>query len=169
MTLTVWRLQSKQYYSPQAAFAGEGAYRFGGRWNPPGVRVVYTSSSLALAVLERLVHTESVRGLRALVAYSYTLHTDEIMYLEQAQLPKHWDAKYAATSWKKPPTKPTQKIGQIWFLQTSSLALRVPSAVLPQEFNCLLNPTHPDFDPSRVKRLEDFAADKRIVELFKER
>jgi RES domain-containing protein len=98
----------------EQAFSGEGAKRNGARWNSIGTAMVYTASTLALATLEVLVHLEQ----------------------PDDDLPEDW------RGYPAPPS--TKAIGDEWIGSQSSLALVVPSAVIPLEFNCLINPNHPD-------------------------
>src|SRR5690606_17895245 len=112
------------------AFSGEGGLHVGGRWNSVGIPVVYTSGSLALAALEKLVHL-SGHGVR-----------DEYIFCEAeiseadiellSELPSEWNAFPSAAK--------TQRIGDTWMKSGRSLALKVPSAIIPVEYNFLLNP-----------------------------
>lgn len=154
------------HHDPRRAFDGEGAARYGGRWNPPGYRVVYTSESLALAAFERLVHLVDRRGLEGLWMLGYALEEGQVAYLEP--LPPDWDRKPRPVDWHLPPWKNSQRAGALWLDRRASLALRVPSATLPESHNYLLNPQHPDFSPDRVILLGRFRFDERVEEMLKQ-
>lgn len=132
--MRVWRLTRTQHLDN--ALSGEGARRFGGRWNGRGVPIVYTSESLELALLEALVHVDVEALPRDYWQVSFEV-PDELIAPPPRRLPKGWDAL--------PPYQPlVQKVGDAWARSSSSLALRVPASVLPERFNVLVNPTHPD-------------------------
>jgi RES domain-containing protein len=135
------------------AFSGEGAAKFGGRWNSPGVAIVYSSATQALAALETLVH------LNPFERFSYKAF--EIQFDERlaerhtAALPGDWRAE--------PPSPSTQRIGDQWVKRSSSPVLSVPSAIIPKEFNFLLNPAHPDVSGISVGKPFDFTFDPRLT------
>ena len=136
-------------------FDGEGAYRFGGRWNSRGTRLVYTSASLSLASLEMLVNLNS-EGL--MQSYSYAaIKFDEgsVLNVEEIRrLPSNWR--------DSPPPLVIQRIGDEWAESKLSLAMRVPTAVLPGEYNYLLNVEHPDFASVELGRPQGLNFDKRL-------
>lgn len=137
--MRVWRLTRKRHLD--TALAGEGARRYGGRWNGRGVAIVYTSESLELALLEALVHIDVEVLPRDYWQVSFEVPDDLIVPL-QPRLPKGWDAL--------PPYRPgVQKLGDAWVKAGRSLALRVPASVLPERFNLLVNPAHPDIGQVR--------------------
>ena len=111
---------------------GEGAFRYGGRWNTPGTRLLYTSSALSLAALEMLVNLNAED---LLLAYSFArveFESDIILPVEKFPiLPKNWA--------DSPPPNKIQAIGDEWAASLGSVVLRVPSAVLPNESNFVIN------------------------------
>lgn len=117
------------------AFDGEGARLIGGRWNTPGTPIVYASEHLSLAVLEIFVHLRKPRALDAYVRTAVTIDEEDVEVLDDAVLPKDWR--------NFPAPSVLQTLGDGWVRGRSSLALSVPSAVLPSERNLLLNPLHP--------------------------
>jgi RES domain-containing protein len=131
----------------QDALSGEGARLYGGRWNPPGVAVAYASESRALAVLETFVHlTLEARAIRFLL---YTLHLPV-----RARVTRHGG--------RPPRSLPTsQEIGRRWAEEESTLALIVPSFIVPQETNYVLNVRHAQF-PDVVVARETFSFDDRL-------
>jgi RES domain-containing protein len=149
-----WRLIKTRHRAD--AWSGEGARWYGGRWNRKGDDAVYASSSSALAALEVLVHLERADVLRA----SYTLFAIEIddalvESLNPADLPGDWN-RFPA-----PPS--TAGIGHRFLSAGASLALRVPSVIVPGESNFLLNPNHAAFgDLVATATEERFAFDPRL-------
>lgn len=134
------------------ALSGEGARLFGGRWNPPGWRCVYAASSRALAALELLVHLPA--GGRRLRFVILTLEIDVGEIAEFRARPGGWDIL--------PPGEVSQSVGLAWLRGSKSAGLRVPSVVIPQEENVLLNPEAPGFRGLREIGRETFAFDRRL-------
>ena len=136
-------------------FDGEGAFRFGGRWNSRGVRILYTAGSLSLAVLEMLVHLNNEE---ILLSYSFaTAEFDESLILpieEFRTLPENWSVS--------PPPLQIQRIGDEWAEAQASVVLKVPTSVLPVEFNYLINIRHPEFTKIKLGKPQPFTFDKRL-------
>jgi RES domain-containing protein len=150
----VWRLVRRQRLTD--AFTGEGSRLLGGRWNSRGVRVVYTSSSLALAQLEFLVRATIHHPPTDVVSISATIPDDvAIESIQRQGLPKDWRQF-------EPPIEALQLIGDRWVASGSSAVLRVPSAVVPSEDNYLLNPRHHDFVRVAIDKEMDVALDVRL-------
>ena len=130
------------------ALSGEGARLFGGRWNPPGMPVVYASESRALAVLETFVHlTLEARSMR------FELCTIELP--ARARVTRH-DGASAPRALGS-----SQGIGRRWVEESGTLALIVPSVLVPQESNYVLNAGHPQFANLAVAR-EPYSFDRRL-------
>jgi RES domain-containing protein len=149
--LSAWRLTKTKFLD--LAWDGEGAKKSGGRWNSAGVAVVYTSGTLSLALVEVLVHLPS----GVLPAYSAVrVDFDEAMVsaIDPADLPASWR--------DHPPPAEIRKIGDRWVAEGSSLVLRVPSVVVPSEFNYVLNPAHPAFADLRIGDPIPFPFDPRL-------
>jgi len=143
----------KEQHAP-TAFDGIGAERFGGRWNSPGVRVVYTSESRALAVLEVLVHIDRTIPFRWVLC-GCRIPADLVETLSRDDLPKDWDSSPAPRS--------AQAVGTSWASPGRRPVLRVPSAVVPDEFNLLLNPQHPHFSRITMLAPVPFSFDPRLI------
>lgn len=152
-TLTVWRITAPQH--AETAFSGEGARLWGGRWNRLGSRLVYASCSLALATLEVLAGANDRRRLAGYVAVSATFDERHLEALGTAALPVGWDAR--------PYTAASQAVGDAWLAGGRSLALRVPSVVVPGEWNVLLNPLHPAFGEVAVGPPTEAPFDPRLL------
>lgn len=152
-TLTVWRLCTARYAA--TAFDGKGARLYGGRWSPKGVPLTYTAESRALAIVEVLANAEDP-GQLALVPWvfisaEFPPHLMEI----PLRVPEDWR--------HFPRSIATQGFGAKWGKEKRSVVLRVPSAVVPGEFNYLLNPAHPDFKQVKIGKPESFSFDPRLA------
>ncbi len=136
------------------AFSGEGARLYGGRWNSQGVRVVYTSTSLALAAIETFVNLEPNLQPDDLVSIECELPDDiEMERLGPDHLPRHW---YATGN------ESLRRFGDSWVRAGSTVALWVPSAAIRGEWNVLLNPAHPLFAKIRSYEAQPFEFDVRM-------
>jgi len=153
--LRCFRLVDEDYL--EAAFSGEGARLYGGRWNSPGVAVVYTAQSLSLAQLELLVHLEAEAVLRGHWRYfAVDVAPRAIIACESwIDLPPDWAA------WPAPAA--TQAIGDRWIAESVSVTLSVPSAVTPGERNLLLNQAHPEYAAVLVAAPEPLRLDQRLI------
>ncbi len=130
-----WRVCKADYAA--SGLSGDGARRVGGRWNPPGVPALYASDSLALAMLEVLVHFDPSLPMAQYVAFELELPEEKIRSLRAASLPPGWPHKDSVRA--------TQQLGRHHLVETAAFALRVPSAVVAPECNYIINPSHPDF------------------------
>lgn len=149
--MRVWRICLKRHQ----AFDGEGAYQYGGRWNHPGTSVVYTSGSLSLGALEYFVHVDADTAPGDLVAISADVPDGvQIDRIRIANLPKVWR--------RYPAPEALQDIGTGWVKRGFTLVLAVPSAVIPEEHNYLLNPAHRDFKRVRLSKPVSFHFDPRM-------
>lgn len=132
------------------ALDGEGARLYGGRWNTPGRSLVYTAASPSLAVLEILVHLDLPPEL---LPTDYRLLTIEVPD----------DAQFEQLDVTPPDAEACTRIGDGFLHRAEGLGLSVPSVVVPQERNLLINPGHPAAPQIRVLRLEPFAFDPRLL------
>jgi RES domain-containing protein len=120
------------------AFDGEGARLHGGRWNHKGTPMIYLAGSVALAQLEMLVHLDSDSVLMGrYVVIAVDIPEDVIVDAGPAAVPENWDSRTGRQH--------TADTGDCWFRAKQSAVLKVPSAVVPIEFNFIANPLHPDF------------------------
>ena len=134
-----------------------GAKLYGGRWNSKGMAVVYASDSIALAALEKLVHLHRNDVLNHFVLCEIALEYEVIMTLAEDTLPKDWR--------NDPPPSSTMAIGDEWLTSGESLALAVPSTVVPQQFNLIINPNHPGFRKlGNSVHVEPFVFDYRLAD-----
>lgn len=152
--LSAWRLTKARYAG--TALSGIGSSLMAGRWHLRGRPVVYSASSASLALLETLVHAERADLLRAeYVAIPLSIPYDAVEVLDRATLPADWQA------WPQPAS--TRILGTRWFDSRRTLALIVPSVVVPHETNVLLNPQHPEFPRIEIGAPEPFPVDARFA------
>lgn len=135
--MRVYRIERKKHLETTLRGIGASLTR-GYRWNSLNTHLVYTAESRALAMLEVCVHLDISMDLPADRYYVEIDIPDdvEILELRMEDLPENWDAK--------PPALETQYIGDDFVNGNSAAVLKVPSAIVPQEFNYLINPNHPD-------------------------
>jgi RES domain-containing protein len=151
-TLRLWRLCRDVHAAK--AFSGEGPFRYGGRWNPTGVQVVYCAESRSLAAMEILVHhlgTEVFKLSRWVVI---SVDVPEAVIEKPPRVPDAWR--------EQSPIPTVQEFGARWVRERRSAVLRVPSAVVLGEFNYLLNPVHPDFEKIAIGKPGQFLFDTRF-------
>lgn len=145
--MTVWRLCQRSF----TVLDGKGAAQVGGRWNSPGLPMVYTSTHLSLAILEVLVNLE--------------LTVDELPddYVSiEIVVPDHLAISNLEHPLDLHDLDVTQGYGSQWLATGSTVALQVPSVVVPKEDNVCLNPLHPDFKQISTVAIEPFEFDMRF-------
>jgi len=136
--------------------SGAGSRMYGGRWNRKGTALLYTSESRALAALEYLVHVPLALAPTDLSILGIDVPDDaQVKTLEAASLPRDWKAY--------PPPQALAAIGTKWAQSKETLVLRVPSVVVDDEFNFLVNPSHPQFKRLRPHPPQRFKLDQRLL------
>lgn len=134
---------------------GEGASKYGGRWNSKSVPIVYTAESRSLALLEVLVHTD-IRNMKDNFAMVEIEVPDEAVCHEI-----HRDS--LGQGWNRfPSTRDTVHFGDDFIRKKSSLLLRVPSSIIEGECNILINPNHEGFSDVKVGSIKNFTFDDRL-------
>jgi RES domain-containing protein len=149
--ITTWRVVRPDLAA--RALDGEGARRWGGRWNSPGRAAVYTAATTSLSLLEKMVHAES--GL--LPAYfAVPVSFEEVLVetLELVVLPADWRSV--------PAPRKLQVLGDAWVESMRSCILEVPSVVVPHESNFVLNSKHPDFASIEIGEPVAIEMDSRL-------
>ena len=136
--------------------SGSGARLYGGRWNPPRIPIVHASENRALAVLENYVHTSS-RFIPPALSIASIEIPDSVPLKKViiSDLPPDWKEYPAPIA--------LQDIGREWVKSGDGLLLRVPSVQVPSEHNILINPSHPEMVNVRIKEVEDFVYDRRLI------
>ncbi len=151
--MEVFRLSRQRFATP---LSGKGAALFGGRWNSPGVELIYTACNRSLAMAEVAVHLTL-----ATLPDDYVMITIEVpddlsrQVLQEDELPPEW---------KSFPHHPsTRRYGDDFALQGRDALLQVPSAVTAGDFNLLINPHHPEFVRVKILEIKPFPIDRRMV------
>jgi RES domain-containing protein len=139
----------------RTAFSGDGAWRYGGRWNSPGVRIVYISEHQSTAALEVFVNR-----MPFVLDESY-----KAFHLEWPDsLTEIFPVKDLSANWRVyPPAMETREIGDGWIKEGRSAVMAVPSVISPADTNFLLNPEHSDFKRIRIGPAVDFEFDPRLL------
>lgn len=152
--MDLFRISKKKYIKD---LSGEGARKFGGRWNSKGSAVLYTSQTESLAALETLVHASiaTIPSDLNLLILSVPDHIE----------PDRIDVKELPLGWRNYPA-PNQlaEIGGKWVDSESSLLLKVPSVLVQSEMNILINPNHFDADKLSIKEIRPFSFDMRLFQ-----
>ena len=153
--MLVYRIDRKKYLKD--TLKGIGASMSSSfRWNSEHTRMVYTSESRALALLEITAH---LNGVMEIPTDRYLVEIEipdalKIQTLSIADLPKNWNAH--------PPSVFTQNLGDSFVQKLKAPVLKVPSSIVPQEFNLLINPYHPEAHKIKIISKERLAFDPRI-------
>jgi RES domain-containing protein len=152
LNFTAWRIVKRKFR--RAAFTGEGARRYGGRWNSKGVAVVYVAQSQSLAGLEMLAHLDSADLLRYYVAIPVSFDSRLVTEVGVSSLPKNWK--------NYPAPRSLRAIGDAWVSSGKSAVLRVPSVLVPSESNFLVNPRHSEYENLVIGEPLRFSFDPRL-------
>jgi RES domain-containing protein len=150
--MIVFRITNETYKND---ISGNGAAMFGSRWNSKGTRLLYTSQSISLSILESLVHLKR----SDIPPTQYLLHIElpdekEIAEISYKKIKKDWHREIEYTQW----------MGDQFIRKKKNLFLKVPSAIVPQESNVLLNPAHNEFKKVKLVASELLELDKRLTE-----
>jgi RES domain-containing protein len=148
-----WRIV--QAHIADRAFSGEGARRYGGRWNNKGFALVYTSSSISLAILEILVHIPIYAILEEYVYIPVEFDQKLSTVLNPDELPDLWN--------NDPSPQVIKQIGDTWVESQESVIIEVPSAIVTAEKNFLINPAHPDFSKLKIGNPTKLEFDPRLI------
>jgi RES domain-containing protein len=146
----LWRI------SNHLSLAGDGGLRASGRWHTRGRRVVYCAENPAAALMEILVHFEiDIRDLPARYRLLKISVPDDIRVqrVALAELDRNWIEN----------TQTTRAIGDVWLAERGAALLAVPSAIVPETFNLLVNPAHPDAARIRIAQASDHVIDPRLL------
>lgn len=150
--MIVFRISREKY---SRDISGTGAKLAGGRWNSPGNALLYTSGSISLAMLEVAVHLPLEKVPKGFFLTSIEIPDDfELLKIERSRLPLNWALSIHAPY--------TQNIGDSFLKEGKRLVLRVPSAVVPEEYNYLINPFHNDFTLVKIIEVKAINFDSRL-------
>jgi len=151
--MIIYRITIKE----QVALDGKGGLFGSGRWHKKGTLVIYTSEHASLAAWEKIVHVTNFENLPndLLLVKIEIPDRIEIQTVPQTVLVKEWDSF--------PFARETVDYGTSFLRKNEHLALKVPSAVIPDEFNIILNPLHPDIGECKIISTIPFIFDKRVL------
>jgi RES domain-containing protein len=152
--MIVYRL-SKSIYAKD--LSGKGAEIVGGRWNSKGVAVIYTSESRALATTEIAVHMSLANIPNDYCIITMEIPDQAIFIPEQDKLPSNW--------FDVPPKIESQKYGDKFVKESKFLAMKIPSAVVPGDFNFIINSNHDDIGLIKILEISKFPLDKRLFKV----
>jgi len=150
--MTLYRIGDCNYIDD---LSGNGTRIFGGRWSSKGKPGVYLASSRALAVLEVLVHLQPLFIPDNYCLVEIEVPEDSIEQANISNLPPNWRDM-------SPPVE-VKKIGDHFLRDKKHLMLRLPSAIVPAEFNFLVNPLHKGMEKVKILKQEPFSFDERLI------
>lgn len=152
--MELFRITQEKYAED---LSGNGARLYGGRWNSEGLFAVYTSSSRSLALLETLAHTP-VKMLHEKIYILVTLSVPD------AVKPEEMDREKLTAGWDAPDTRLlTRKLGDQFLRSKSGLLLSVPSVLMPEENNYIINPLHPELKKIKLINKRRIHFDARVA------
>lgn len=149
--MIVYRLTKAKY---KDQLSGLGAQLYGGRWNSKGISVIYTGESRALCTTEIAVHTPLGIVPKDYFLQSIEIPMCEVLTIEYQQLPEHWN--------NYPHTMDTKSYGDQFVIENEYLVLKVPSAVIEDEHNYLINPQHSLSAKVKLLDCKAFMFDSRL-------
>ncbi|MBN8623480.1 MAG: RES family NAD+ phosphorylase [Flavobacteriales bacterium] len=132
---------------------------FEGRWNSKGKLVLYASENIATSLLENIIYRTGIgfnNDYKIMVIYHPEEHIEQII---TSNLPKDWRSLESYDQ--------LQKIGNSWYDDQRSLCLKVPSSILPDNYNVIFNTTHPEFKNVKLIDVLDYEPDERLEKLLK--
>jgi RES domain-containing protein len=147
--MTLYRFSNENF---GVDLKGEGARLHGGRWNSKGLPVVYASITISLSLLELVIHSASYEEIKSHL-------------LMKIEMPDHFFTSLAdlalKAKWLNDPDY-SRFIGDSFLRSKKSLLLKVPSAIIPEEYNILINPLHPDIKKIKIIKASPFQFDSRL-------
>jgi RES domain-containing protein len=150
---SAWRIVLER--EAPTAFSGEGAWRYGGRWNSRNIRVIYASEHQSTAALEVFVHNKPFNPNEKYKAFRLEWADSLTERFPAEKLPANWRVLPAPVE--------TREIGDRWVQERRSAVLALPSVMSPADTNFLLNPEHRDFKRIRIAPPVDYDFDPRLL------
>jgi RES domain-containing protein len=147
--MTLYRFSNKKY---GVDISGEGAKLNGGRWNNKGFPVVYTSSTISLSLLELLIHSSSYEEIQSNFLMQIHIPNNVITPLTDLTLKPNWQGDIGYSRF----------IGNEFLKSKELFLLKVPSAIIPEESNILINPLHRDIKKIKIIKSSPFEFDSRL-------
>lgn len=149
--MKVYRISKCQYIND---LSGTGAALYGGRWNSKGTYILYTAASPSLALLETVVHMTGIAA-ASFCILCISLPDAAIDEIALEDLPNSWQSN--------PPDENLKSFGDEFIRKGTSLGLKLPSVIMPEEFNVLLNPHHQDMKKLKIEYVKQLPLDKRLL------
>jgi RES domain-containing protein len=155
--MEVYRITQQAYADD---LSGNGSRLFGGRWNSEGYYTLYTAANRSLALLETLAHLPSklFRYKTYMLVTVFIPENISIEILEEKDLPTNWDALDVQHV--------TQKIGDKFLQEQKAAMLQVPSVLIPEEYNYVINPVHPSMKEVKVIYKRKIEFNDRLIKSF---
>ena len=149
--MKVYRISKCEYIDD---LQGTGAARYPGRWHSKGTYILYTAETPSLALLESVVHISNI-AVSSYCMMCLEIPGSKIITITNNELPENW--------FTNPPLDILKKIGDSFITENKFLALKLPSAIMPEENNYLLNPNHHDFKKVSVIYIRNIPIDERFL------
>ncbi len=150
---TIYRILHRRYRDEP--FSGKGGLHYRSRWASKGQLVSYAADHLATATLEKISGVKRADLLTEMVYAKAEVDASLVEVLPEAEWPEDWKALPAPDT--------TRAVGDAWLASAQSLLLRVPSVVLPDSYNYVVNAAHPAMGELHVKKVESLLLDNRIL------
>lgn len=150
--MIIYRLTTSKF---SGDLSGEGAKIYGGRWNPVGLAALYLSEFISLSILEILVRANKYNSPDSYSLLTIQLPEDSVNSIELKKLKTGWQNHIEYT----------RSIGEDFIRMNQALVLKVPSAIVPQEHNYLINPAHKDSKKIKIIAVELLELDKRLFQI----
>lgn len=147
----VYRISKCRYIDD---LKGTGAASFSGRWHSKGTYILYTAASASLALLESVVHLAGIPQ-EDYCMICLEIPDDRILTITTKELPENW--------FVNPPSGSLSSVGDQFIQRNQYLALQLPSAIMPEDSNLLLNPNHSDFEKVRIAYKRKIPIDTRLL------
>lgn len=150
--MKLWRITTKKWALDKLC---DGARLNGGRWNPIGYPVMYAGTTIEICALEKFVHLAGSTH-PPLVLVSVEVPDNAVLFIQPplAGLPKDWSDLPAPAS--------TQEFGRQWLESASQLVMLMPSAIIPESLNAVINPLHPAYQDVTLEIVREFTFDARM-------
>jgi RES domain-containing protein len=149
--MIVYRISNEIY---KDEISGNGAAINGSRWNSKNIKMLYTGEYISLSILESLVHLRQIDIPQKQYLLTVQIPDNEFQDILLTKLKANWQQHLSYTQW----------IGDQFVSAGKSLVLKIPSVVVPQEHNFLINPLHKDFKKVKIIDSELLELDKRLLQ-----
>jgi RES domain-containing protein len=149
--MIVYRISNEMYKDD---ISGNGAAINGSRWNSKNIQMLYSGENISLTILESLVHLRKIDMPNRQFLLTIQLPDIQIKEITISKLKNNWQHHVSYTQW----------MGDQFISTGEFLVLKVPSAIVPQEHNFLINPLHKDFRKVKIVSSELLELDKRLLQ-----